>query len=116
MKGDWYRAHLNDYIVKVYSTDVHEIENGIEIAVKQSFGWSIYQPFAVMDVIYIISGNEICVKCNLETSNKVTFLPRFGLRLLFRRALTGLSISDTGLMKAISISTELHTWAISARL
>ncbi len=81
MKGDWYRAHLNDYIVKVYSTDVHEIENGIEIAVKQSFGWSIYQPFAVMDVVYTISGNDISVKCTLETSNKVTFLPRFGLRL-----------------------------------
>lgn len=81
MKGDWYRAHLNDYIVKVYSTDVHEIENGIEIAVKQSFGWSIYQPFAVMDVVYTISGNDISVKCTLETSNKITFLPRFGLRL-----------------------------------
>ncbi len=81
MKGDWYRAHLNDYIVKVYCTDVHEIENSIEIAVKQSFGWSIYQPFANMDVVYTISGNDISVKCILETSNKVTFLPRFGLRL-----------------------------------
>ncbi|MBO5266731.1 MAG: DUF4981 domain-containing protein [Ruminiclostridium sp.] len=81
MKGDWYRAHLNDYIVKVYSTDVKAVEKGVEITVKQSFGWSIYQPFAVMDVTYTISGNGICVKCNLETSNKVTFLPRFGLRL-----------------------------------
>ena len=86
MKGDWYRAHLNDYIVKVYSTDVHEIENGIEIAVKQSFGWSIYQPFAVMDVVYTISGNDISVKCILETSNKVTFLPRFGLRLFVSKS------------------------------
>ena len=81
MKGDWYRAHLNDYIVKVYSTDVKTTEKGVEIVVKQSFGWSIYQPFAVMDVTYTITGNGICVKCNLETSNKVTFLPRFGLRL-----------------------------------
>ncbi len=81
MKGDWYRAHLNDYIVKVYSTDVKAVEKGVEITVKQSFGWSIYQPFAVMDVTYTISGNGICVKCSLETSNKVTFLPRFGLRL-----------------------------------
>ena len=81
MKGDWYRAHLNDYIVKVYSTDVKAAENGVEIAVKQSFGWSIYQPFAVMDVTYTISGNGICVKCSTDTSNKVTFLPRFGLRL-----------------------------------
>ena len=86
MKGDWYRAHLNDYIVKVYSTDVHEIENGIEIAVKQSFGWSIYQPFAVMDVVYTISGNDISVKYILETSNKVTFLPRFGLRLFVSKS------------------------------
>ena len=81
MKGDWYRAHLNDYIVKVYSTNIHRIDNGIEIAVKQSFGWSIYQPFAAMDVIYTISGKDITAKCILETSNKVTFLPRFGLRL-----------------------------------
>ncbi len=81
MKGDWYRAHLNDYIVKVYNTDVKAVEKDVEIIVKQSFGWSIYQPFAVMDVIYTISVNGICVKCNLETSNKVTFLPRFGLRL-----------------------------------
>ena len=81
MKGDWYRAHLNDYIVKVYSTDVNVVENGIEIAVKQSFGWSIHQPFAVIDVTYIISGKDISIKCSLETSNKVTFLPRFGLRL-----------------------------------
>ncbi|MBQ8841302.1 MAG: DUF4981 domain-containing protein [Ruminiclostridium sp.] len=81
MKGDWYRAHLNDYIVKVYSTDVKAVEKGVEITVKQSFGWSIYQPFAVMDVIYTINANGVCVKCGLETSNKVTFLPRFGLRL-----------------------------------
>lgn len=81
MKGDWYRAHLNDYIVKVYSTDVHSIENGIEIAVKQSFGWSIYQPFANMDVVYTICGKDISIRCILETSNKVTFLPRFGIRL-----------------------------------
>ncbi len=81
MKGDWYRAHLNDYIVKAYGTDIRPFENRIEIAVKQSFGWSIYQPFAFADVVYTVSGNDIFVKCSIETSNKVTFLPRFGLRL-----------------------------------
>ncbi len=81
MKGDWYRAHLNDYVIKVYSTDVNSFGNSIEITVKQSFGWSIYQPFASADVIYTVSENGITVKCSIETSNKVTFLPRFGLRL-----------------------------------
>ncbi len=96
MKGDWYRAHLNDYIVKVYSTDVHSVENGIEIAVKQSFGWSIYQPFAVMDVTYTVNGNGISVKCSPETSNKVTFLPRFGLRLFVPKAFDRVSYFGYG--------------------
>ncbi len=81
MRGDWYRLHLHDYDTKVYSTDVREIENGIEIAVKQSFGWNMYQPFAVADVKYIISGGGLSVSCDIETSDKVTFLPRLGVRL-----------------------------------
>ncbi len=82
MKWDWYRAHLNDYIVKVYSTEVNNCVNGVEIRVKQSFGWSIYQPFIYADVVYIINGNgELIVKCEIESTNKITFLPRFGLRL-----------------------------------
>lgn len=82
MKGDWYRAHLNDYIVKIHSTDVRETDNCTEINVKQSFGWSIHQPFITADVIYTIDGNgELTVKAEIETSNKVEFLPRFGLRL-----------------------------------
>ncbi len=96
MKGDWYRAHLNDYIVKVYSTGVCPVENGIEIAVKQSFGWSIYQPFAVADVVYTIIGNDISVKCSIETSNKVTFLPRFGLRLFVPKAFDKVSYYGYG--------------------
>lgn len=82
MKSDWYRAHLNDYIVKVYSTEICGCENGVEIKVKQSFGWSIYQPFIYADVVYTVNGNgELIVKCDIETTNKITFLPRFGLRL-----------------------------------
>ena len=82
MKGDWYRAHLNDYITKVYSTDIKTTEYGLEIAVKMSFGWSIYQPFAYADVVYEIGGNDVIdIKCSLKTSNKITLLPRFGLRM-----------------------------------
>ena len=86
MKHDWYKAHLNDYIVKVYSTEVTDCEGGVEIRVKQSFGWSIHQPFARADVVYTICGDgELNVNCDVEMSEKIEFLPRFGLRLFVLR-------------------------------
>ncbi|MCH5324042.1 MAG: DUF4981 domain-containing protein [Eubacterium sp.] len=82
MRGDWYRAHLHDYVTKVYGTEIRKFDGGIEIAVKQSFGWSMYQPFAYADVLYsIFDGGELKIKCSLEATNKLTFLPRFGIRL-----------------------------------
>jgi beta-galactosidase len=82
MRGDWYRAHLHDYIVKGYGTEVQTTEDRVIITAKQSFGWSMYQPFAYMDVVYTILGTgELNIKCNLKATNKLTFLPRFGIRL-----------------------------------
>lgn len=82
MRGDWYRAHLHDYIVKGYGTEVKATEDSVCITVKQSFGWSMYQPFAYMDAVYLIDRNgELTIKCNLKATNKLTFLPRFGIRL-----------------------------------
>lgn len=82
MRGDWFRAHLNDYIVKVYSTEVNSTESRVEIIAKLSFGWSMYQPFAYMDVVYVVNGNgELNIKCHMKATNKLTFLPRFGIRL-----------------------------------
>ncbi len=82
MKGDWYSAHLNDYIVKVYETNITEEDNCAVIRVKQSFGWSIHQPFARMIAEYRIGGSgALDISCSAVTSNKVEFLPRFGLRL-----------------------------------
>ena len=82
MKGDWYRAHLNDYTVKNYGVSAAMTDAGAEISLRQSYGWSIHQPFAYMDVVYTISPEgSLSIKCNVETSNKVTFLPRFGIRL-----------------------------------
>lgn len=82
MKGDWYRAHLHDYDTKIYGikTEIHG--NAAIITVEQSFGWNMYQPFAKGTVVYTINGNGVLnIKCEAETSNKVTFLPRFGIRL-----------------------------------
>lgn len=81
MKGDWYRAHLNDYTVKNYGVTAKETEVGAEISLRQSFGWSIHQPFAYMDVKYTVSADGLDIECKAEFSNKVTFLPRFGIRL-----------------------------------
>lgn len=81
MKGDWYRAHLNDFTVKNYGVTAEKTPDGAEIALRQSFGWSIHQPFAYMDVKYVISENGLDIDFKAEFSNKVTFLPRFGIRL-----------------------------------
>lgn len=81
MRGDWYRAHLNDYIPKVYSSSIEAVAGGVCIRVSQSFGWSMYQPFASAECRYTIhDGGELRVNCRIKTSNKVSFLPRFGLR------------------------------------
>ncbi|MBP0964182.1 MAG: glycoside hydrolase family 2 [Oscillospiraceae bacterium] len=81
MKGDWYRAHLNDFTVKNYGVTAEKTSDGAEITLRQSFGWSIHQPFAYMDVKYVISDDGLDIDCKAEFSDKVTFLPRFGIRL-----------------------------------
>lgn len=86
MKGDWYRAHLNDYVVKGYECSVQEETDCVKIIQKESFGWSIHQPFAVMDVVYRLTADGMDISCSVETSNKVTFLPRFGVRLFLSKA------------------------------
>ena len=84
-RWDWFRAHLNDYITKVHSTEVCIAENSAELHVKQAFGWSIHQPFAVADVTYKIDGSGLDISCHITTSNKITLLPRFGVRLFLPR-------------------------------
>ena len=82
MKGDWYSAHLNDYITKVYDVKCEEQDGSAVIRVKQSCGWSIVQPFARLDTEYRINGDGVLeVICKAEFSDKVELLPRFGLRL-----------------------------------
>lgn len=81
MRWDWYRAHLNDYKVKAYGTKVEVTEERVVITLRQSFGWSMYQPFCYMDVSYRIAGGRLTINCGLEATNKLTFLPRFGIRL-----------------------------------
>lgn len=86
MRGDWYRAHLNDYVTKVYETSAEETQEGVTVKIRHSFGWSINTPFA-KGTTEMRFGREgsLRVITDAETGNKVTFLPRFGLRLFLNR-------------------------------
>ena len=86
MKDEWYRAHLNDHTVKNYGVTASITAEGAVISLRQSFGWSIHQPFAYMDTEYVISSCGLDIRCKAEFSNKVTFLPRFGIRLFVPKA------------------------------
>ncbi len=82
MRWDWYRAHLNDYTVKVYEVEVSKQDTYVTVTVKQSFGWSMYQPFMYGTVVYTVYGTgELRIQTTMEATNKLTFLPRFGIRL-----------------------------------
>ncbi len=82
MKWDWYRAHLNEYDTKVYETGAKIFENEAVVEIAHSFGWNIHQPFCeAKTAIHVNARGEIRIITDGTTSNKVTLLPRFGLRL-----------------------------------
>ena len=88
MKGDWYGMHLHDSTARNYCVTAEVQGNAAVIRLRQSFGWSIHQPFVYLDVEYRISGGMLGVSCRGRVSDKVQFLPRFGIRLFLRRDFT----------------------------
>ncbi len=86
MKWDWYRAHINDYDTKVYETSACQTDEEIVIEMSHSFGWNMYQPFCKAETKVVINGSgDIRIVTDGTTSNKITFLPRFGLRFFLDR-------------------------------
>ncbi|MBP5669953.1 MAG: DUF4981 domain-containing protein [Lachnospiraceae bacterium] len=97
MRGDWYRAHLNEYDVKVYGVSLQKEDGKVKLVVDQSFGWNMYQPFLKAKTVYEIEGNgRLTITCDGETSNKVTLLPRFGIRLFLPRSFDAFSYLGYG--------------------
>ena len=87
MRGDWYRLHLNDYDTKIYSVKVAEEKAEVSIEVESSCGWNMYQPFVKLKSLYKIDAEgRLKVSCKGETSEKVSFLPRFGIRLFLPKS------------------------------
>ena len=81
-RGDWYRLHLNDYDVKVYSTSLERRGGAAVISVSQSFGWNVLRPFAKAKTEYtVFADGSLNIRTELETDEKVEILPRFGIRL-----------------------------------
>lgn len=81
-RGDWFRAHLNDYDTKIYGTEAECKDGSVIIRVKHSAGWNIHQPFARIETVYSVDGNgRLNISCDSEFSEKVQMLPRFGIRL-----------------------------------
>ena len=86
LKDEWYRAHLYDYVPKVYETSAEEKDGEVAINVKHSFGWSMHQPFARAETEMMFgTDGSLRIVTDGEMSNKVTFLPRFGLRLFLNK-------------------------------
>lgn len=61
MKGDWYGMHLHDSKARNYGVTAEVQGNAAVIRLRQSFGWSIHQPFVYLDVEYRISGGMLSV-------------------------------------------------------
>ena len=86
-RGNWYRAHLNDYIVKVYNAAVRSDNGNAMVEFDESFGWSMHQPFAKAHTCYTVySDGTLDISSELETSNKVEQLPRFGIRMFVNKS------------------------------
>jgi len=85
MREDWYRAHLNDYIVKGYDVQLVKEAGKLVVLQKQSLGWSIHQPIARMNVRYELDSTGINIICEADISEKINLLPRFGIRLFLSK-------------------------------
>lgn len=97
MKWDWVRAHLNDFTERNYGVEVASDRSSVTLTMRQSFGWSIHQPFAYMDVKYTFTSDAaLTISCDAEFSHKVKLLPRFGLRLFLDKAFDEVSYFGYG--------------------
>jgi len=97
MKGDWYSANLHNYVPKIYSYElINTDDKSAVLKVNQAFGWSIHQPFAKTESVYTITSEGIKLAVKVNLSEKVPFLPRFGLRLFVPETMDQLEYKGYG--------------------
>lgn len=81
MKNDWYALHLNALTPRNYGVSVKNHGDCAEITLRQSMAWYTDKPVVFMDVSYLISAGRLVIRTRAKFSDKVEFLPRFGIRL-----------------------------------
>lgn len=98
MKDDWYRAYLNSYTTKLYDVSCEMSGENAVISAYMGFGKSIFEPFGRVKASYTVTpAGRIDIECEFESqSNKLTFLPRFGLRTFVDRAFDTVSYYGFG--------------------
>lgn len=96
--GDWYRVYLDRYTTKMYDMSCEREGDNAVISVYMAFGKSIYEPFGRVRAKYTVtSSGRLDIECEFETqSNKLTFLPRFGLRTFVDRGFDTVSYYGFG--------------------
>ncbi len=98
MNGDWYRIYLNNYTTKLYEISCERVGSSAVIKAYLGFGKSIFEPFGRVRAEYTVSpSGRLDISCEFESdSNKLTFLPRFGLRTFVDRSFDTVSYYGFG--------------------
>ena len=98
MKDDWYRVYLNSYTTKLYDISCENVNGCAVITAHMSFGRSIFEPFGKVTAVYTVTpSGRLDIECEFKTeSNKLTFLPRFGLRTFVDRSFDTVSYYGYG--------------------
>ena len=81
-RAEWDRFHLRDLLPRVYSFDVQESPNGVEIDADLSLGGLAYRPLLRMHVRWIIDEHGLLIlKTDIKAEAECPPLPRLGIRL-----------------------------------
>ena len=98
MNGDWYRIFLNDPTTMLYDMTCENAGGCAVIKAEMAFGKSIFEPFGRVNVKYTVTpSGRLEIESTFETkSNKLTFLPRFGLRTFVDRSFDTVSYYGFG--------------------
>ncbi len=87
MKWDWYRAYLNDFVTKVYSTQAFAENGCVVIKSSQAYGKSIIAPFAKVEAQYKIHPDAtVEIAAKMVADEKVELMPRFGIRMFLDKS------------------------------
>ncbi len=96
-RGDWYRAHLNEYDTKIYRDSVLKDGENVVITADISLGWNIYQPIAHVKVKYTFyPGAQVNISADFTFSEKIEMLPRLGIRLFLPSSFDGVEYLGYG--------------------